>query len=384
MTMTDNMTTQQVLDAVGRLAPVIAERSAEIERGRRVPGDLRDDLISAGCFALFRPASHGGVGADLPAGLRVLESLARADASVAWIVMIGSTAWCDLTGLPRLAFDDLFASGSGIVAGAFNPTGTIEAHDNTYRVTGRWSFASGCEDADWIYGNCIEGIVDGAPVLRIAVFSPDQIVIEDTWSVVGLAGTGSHHFHVDGVEIPAERTCVPMSEETCVDDPIVRVPIPALISLCVASVAVGIAQGAIDDIVAIATEKVPLLDHEPLAANRLFQFELGRAETALRACRALLNETAETTWSLATSGSAFTLDDRARARAAAVWATEQAATVVDTAYRLGGGTSLYRDCALQRRLRDVHALTQHFIVKRETLATCGAVFAGQDVDVFVF
>ena len=112
-------------------------------------------------------------------------------------------------------------------------------------------------------------------------------MIEDTWTVVGLSGTGSHHFHVDGVDIPAERTCVPMSEDPCVDDPIVRIPIPALISLGIGSVAVGIAQGAIDDIVALAAEKVPLLDHEPLAAGQQFQFELGRADTELRACRGL-------------------------------------------------------------------------------------------------
>ena len=89
-------------------------------------------------------------------------------------------------------------------------------------------------------------------------------------------------------------------------------------------------------------------------------------------------------WTIATSESTFTLRDRARARAAAIWATERAVAVVDTAYRLGGGSSLYGDCALQRRMRDVHALTQHFLVKQDTLTTCGAVYAGQDVDVIVF
>ena len=76
--------------------------------------------------------------------------------------------------------------------------------------------------------------------------------------------------------------------------------------------------------------------------------------------------------------------ERARIRAAAVWATERAAAVVDMAYRSGGGTSLYADCPLQRRLRDIHALTQHFLVKRDTLTTAGAILAGQDVDVMVF
>ena len=378
-------TTQQVLEAARALTPTIAARAGEIERLRRVPRDLLDDLIGAGCFRVLLPRTHNGIGAGLPTAMRLYETLARADASVGWTVMIGSGSWCDLAGLSRAAFDELFASGGDIIfAGAFNPTGSIEAVDGAYRVTGRWSFASGCEHATWLFGNCVEGIVDGMPQLRLAVFSPDQVVIEDTWRVSGLAGTGSHHFHVDGVVVAAERTLMLFADEPCLDEPILRLPPPAVFSLAIASVAVGIAQGALDDIVALATNKVPLLDHAPLAANPLFQLELGNSDAGLRAARALLYETAAAAWATALDGSPLTLQDRARIRAAAVWATEQAAAVVSTAYRAGGGSSLYVDCPLQRRLRDVHAVTQHFLVKRDTLTTAGAILAGQDVNVMVF
>ena len=71
-------------------------------------------------------------------------------------------------------------------------------------------------------------------------------------------------------------------------------------------------------------------------------------------------------------------------RAAAVWATERAADVVRAAYRAGGGGSIYAASPLQRRLRDIDALTQHFLVRRDTLTTAGAILAGQDVNVMVF
>ena len=58
--------------------------------------------------------------------------------------------------------------------------------------------------------------------------------------------------------------------------------------------------------------------------------------------------------------------------------------MVDAAYRAGGGSSLYADCPLQRRLRDVHAITQHFVVKHDTMATAGAILAGQDLELVVF
>ena len=54
-----------------------------------MPRDLLDELIAAGCFRVLLPSTHGGIGADLPSAMRVFETLARADASVGWTVMIG-------------------------------------------------------------------------------------------------------------------------------------------------------------------------------------------------------------------------------------------------------------------------------------------------------
>jgi len=379
-------TVNDVIDAVEALAPAIADRAPAIEAGRRVPADLLDDLVRAGCFRAVRPRSHGGIGADLPGTLRIFETLARADASTAWVVMIGSSSWIDLAGVPRESFDALFAGPDTITAGAFNPTGSIApAAGGGYQVTGRWSFASGCEHADWIYGNCIEVGGDGSePRLRIAVFAPDQVVIEDTWTVAGLCGTGSHHFRVEDVFVPANRTVVPLGDEPSFDSPILRVPLVSFIGLAIASVALGTAHGALDDILAIATRKVPLLAPAPLAANPQFELEFATADTEFRAARALLHEVARSAWDMAVAAEPFDTVQRARMRAAAVWVTERAASVVDMAYRAGGGSSLYADCPLQRRLRDVHAITQHFVVKRDTMTTAGAILAGQDVELMVF
>src|SRR5262245_12941537 len=92
------------LEAARRLAPVIAKRAPEVETARRMPHDLVDELATAGCFCVLTPTSHGGLGADLLSALKMFETLARADASVAWTVMIGGTSWIDLVGLPRATF----------------------------------------------------------------------------------------------------------------------------------------------------------------------------------------------------------------------------------------------------------------------------------------
>jgi alkylation response protein AidB-like acyl-CoA dehydrogenase len=348
-----------------------------------LPPDLLDQLMDAGCFRLVLPTSHGGAGADLPRAMQALELLATADASVGWTVMIGAASWIDMACLPRSGFDSLYAEGpDAITAGVFNPSGSAVATDEGFHVTGRWAFASGCEHARWLFGNCIE-LVDGAPQIRLAVFAPDEVRIEDTWRVAGLRGTGSHHFTAD-VDVPVEHTGLVMQDEPCLDEPIVRIPPPALYALAIASVAIGTAQGALDDILALATDKVPLLAPAALATNPHFQFELARADAELRAARALLYDDADETWETARSSEEFTLDQRARLRATAVVAVAHAVEVVETAYRAGGGSALYDDSPLQRRLRDVHAITQHFLVKPDTLTTAGALLAGQEADVTVF
>ena len=129
---------------------------------------------------------------------------------------------------------------------------------------------------------------------------------------------------------------------------------------------------------------MPLLDSRPLAANPTFQLALATADTELWAARALIHETAEAAWEAAERAAEFTLHHRARIRAAAAWAAERAADVVMAAYRAGGGGALYAASPLQRRLRDINAVTQHFLVRRDTLTTAGAILAGQDLDILVF
>lgn len=387
---------EATLAAVRRLAPEIAARAPEIEQARRLPADLLDQLIEAGCFRLVLPASHGGAGASLTESMRVFEALSRADASVGWTVMIGGGSWFDLAGLPRAMFDALYGAGDAITAGAFAPSGTATPVDGGYRVSGRWAFVSGCEHATWIFGNAIElpgpggtdgpgGPGDGPPPMRMAVFSPDDVEIEDTWHVSGLRGTGSHHVRADDVFVPAARTLATMTDEPCIDEPALRIPVPTVYALPMATIALGAARGALDDVVALASGKVPLLDQGPLAGSVPFQIDLALADTRLRAATALVHELGEELWASAIDATPITPQQRARTRAAAVWATSQAVEVVTTAYRAGGGSSVYADSPLQRRLRDVNAVTQHFLLKPATLVTAGAILAGrEDVDLMVF
>jgi alkylation response protein AidB-like acyl-CoA dehydrogenase len=376
-------TTEPIFDAVKALIPSIATRAEEIENARRLPPDLVDELTAAGCFRMLVPRSHGGAELDAPAHMQVLEELARADASVAWTVMIGGAAPALFGLLPKKTFDAIYADGPDVVlAIAFNPTGVATPVDGGYRVTGQWAFASGCQHAHWFIGHCV--VDDGRePPVRMMVLPPSDVEIKDTWSVSGLCGTGSHDFVINGAFVPEERSFV-VGSEPSIDVPLMRIPELSLATLEFASVTVGVAQGALDEILALAVGKTPAFADGALASNPLFQNQFGEAETQLRAARTLLYAEAERAWAKAEARSAFAPDDRARIRGTTTWVSRTTAAVVDMAYTAGGGSSIYANNPLQRRLRDSHALTQHFAVKPDTYTKVGAVLAGQEVDLTIF
>jgi len=377
-------TIANVLAATRRLVPEIRERAPEIEAARRVPRDLLDRLESAGCSRLLLPESHGGVGGPLVDAMAVFEELSGADASVGWVTLLRAGSWVDLAALPRSTFDELFgADTTPRVAGVFSPTGSAVPVADGYLVNGRWAFASGCEDADWLFGNCVDAST-GTPQLRIAVLPADEVEIEDTWSVSGMRGTGSHHFSAHDVVVPAARTVALFTDPHSVDTTFLHIPVPSSLALLMATVPLGVARGALDDILELATGKVPLLAGDRLATNPWFQHAIGDADVQLRAARALLYAEADAAWATASAGEELTLADRARLRSAAVHVAGTAAAVVETAYRAGGGTSLYESSPLQRRLRDVNALAQHFLLKPDTLTTCGALLAGEEPELTVF
>jgi indole-3-acetate monooxygenase len=382
--MTSNAKT--LLDSIRDLAPSISARSAEIDAARRLPPDLLDQLKSAGCFRMFVPKSHGGLEIDVPASMEIIEALATADGSTGWVVMIGCETPMFLALLPRQKFDRLYANGPDvIIAGAFAPRGSAEVVDGGYRVSGRWGFASGCQHSEWLFGNCIvmengkprAGAMPGAPAARAMMFAPSKARIIDTWSVNGLRGTGSHDIAVENILVPEDDSFDIFLGRSCIEGPSMGEPI-LYAALHIGAVAVGIAQRAINEIVALAnTNKRRLYASSSLADSPLFHYRVGHADASLRAARSLLRDQTESVWNSAIAGNPVSVDGRAPLMGAITWAAHTCASVVDVCYKAGGGTSPYDSSPLQRCMRDIQTLTQHAAVAESWLTTAGATILGR-------
>jgi alkylation response protein AidB-like acyl-CoA dehydrogenase len=380
------MSAADVLERVKKLEQEIRDRVDEIEQGRRVPRDLVDKLADAGAFGMLVPTEYGGAGASLWEYLAVFEELAAMDGSVGWVVMIGATGPPLLSHFPRPTFEDVYGTGTGFGGGTLAPKGAAEVDGDGYRVTGQWPFASGCEHCDWLVVHSIvteDGkprITDRGPDLRLFLLPRADVEILDTWHVAGLRGTGSHDLKVDGVFVPPERVGKLFGGSPSIDSTLYRIPVLPQFSNALASVAVGIARGALTEAITLSTTKRPAFKPmHRVAEDPLARFELGRADTLLAAAMSLLRVNAERAWDHAERNLPWTEVDQMRLRAGGWQATQLAKEVVEIAYAIGGGTALYESSPLQRRLRDVHAVTQHAGVSRDMVSWLGGFLLGEPV-----
>jgi indole-3-acetate monooxygenase len=362
------------------LAPDIAARAEEIERLRTVPHDLVDRLREAGVFRMYVPRSHGGEEMAPADALDVLEELARADGSVGWVAAIGADSPAMFAYLPPESYDKVYAEGPDVIhAGSLVPRGRAVREDGGYRYTGMWPFASGCLHADYLAFNAIveTGGDDGAMELRVGFLPASEVEIRDTWHVSGLKGTGSHDLALDGRFVPDEWTASFFQGPPVVRHPLDSVPLLGRLGLEIAAVGTGIARGALEDLIEIARNKRSVGLGPRIAEDPVFQLRVGEIDMDLRTARLLLRHLAVTDFERVTAGDELTPELTVERRATMARATTTAASVVDRCYGLSGTTGLYETSPLQRRLRDVHALTQHILFTSNAFTPLGASLLGE-------
>ena len=370
-----------VLDNVRALLPEITVRAQEIEQARAVPRDLAEKLRIAGVFRRYVPRSHGGDEMWPDEGLTVIEELARADASVAWVAAVGSEGPSFYAYLPPDTYDKIYAAGPDVIhTGVINATGKAVRADGGYLFTGRWSFASGSNNADYI---CIHGVLDGeqpggVPATRLGVVPAREVQIDDVWHVSGLKGTASNDIVVSDLFIPDEWTGTFAELPAVARHPLDQRPLLARFGSEFAAVAVGIAQAALDDITDIARNKIPATSRSKLASDPVAQYMTGQLATDLYMARTLLHQVARDDQASVPFGppdnTAMVIRRARLSRAASV-----AASVVEGAYSISGTTGLFESCPLQRRLRDVRAVTQHYMLSaRSAFGPVGTAILSED------
>jgi alkylation response protein AidB-like acyl-CoA dehydrogenase len=323
---------------------------------------------------------------DLPSYIQVIEEIGRADASTAWVtnqVSVFATYAARMdTAAARAIWIDTPRS---VVANTPQANAQAIVVPGGYRVTGRQGFSTGSRHASWLaaHTTVIEQgrprLDDGQPEMRYCFVPRAEAQLLDTWQVRGMRGTGTHHFAVHDVFVPAERTVLSQTAPAIEGGPLYRIPR----TLCFASgdgaVALGLARTCLDTFYELAGAKTPRSMQGLLRDQSMVQAAVGRAEADLRCGHAFLTQAIRELWAAAEAG-AITLDHRAALRLAATHSIRLAVGIVDTVYNFAGATSTYEDNLLQRHFQDVHVLSQHLQGRLAHYELLGRFVMGLPID----
>lgn len=366
------------LDALDEIAPVLEEGARASETLGRLAPAAEEALRSTGLFRTWCPAELGGFDASIREGIEVVERVAAIETAAAWNLGV-----CTLgSGFAGAYLDDgavaqVFGEGETLIAGQTAPIGRAVPDDGGLRVSGRWTFGSGIHLASWVKAGVTIEHPEGRREAALVVMPAEAVtVVDGSWEVAGLAGSGSYDYAVDGHHVPAgfwfgSPAAVPRRGGAAFS-----LPIPGQVVILHAGFALGVAERCLREVIELVGTKIRQYDTSPMAARAIVRQDLARHHALLHGARLHTYDVADRLY--ADAGTPAMVSTMREMRAAARHVTDVALDIATWAYRQGGGAALRLDHPLQRYLRDMLAATQHIYVDDQALTDFGADLLGVD------
>ena len=374
-------------------AAVIAEAAPRIEEEGRLPPPVLAAMHDAALFRLSLPAWLDGAELPLARLAEITEVIAGADASAGWC--LGQALGCATAAAylePRAA-EQVFGPRDAVLAWGAGAVGTAVPVDGGYRVSGTWRFASGSDHATWLGGHCTVREPDGTPrtdaagrpVTRTALFPRSAAEIHDDWHVVGLRGTRSEGYTVDGLVVEDAFT---LNRESAADRrsdaTLFRFPVVHVYASVFAGVAVGNARAVLDRLVELAQTKTARGAPTAMRDSPVVHSRLAELEARLGAARAFRAQVLDEVWRRVEASGEVTPAERAPLRLATTHAIHEATRVAEQAYRMAGATAVFTGRPFEQRLRDAYAISQQVQGRHENYELVGRHLVGLPVDSMFF
>jgi alkylation response protein AidB-like acyl-CoA dehydrogenase len=384
----DRAVYEAVLAGVRAVAAKTAERADAIDSARAFPVDLFDELEATGTFRLLTPKSFGGLELGLEEMIGIVFEGARGNGSLGWLLMVGTAQSIGNGLFPEATVRKIAEDYPDVrIRGVIAPKGQAVPVEGGYRVSGQWPFASGGPNPNFVAGNCIvmeDGkpkMNHGEPELILALIPAGEAEFLDTWYTLGMRGTDSCDILMRDVFVPDAMTYNLHGDiQCCYDIPAARLPLRVTLSFPHCAVAAGIAQGALDDVIALAkTKRASMNPKLVLGEDPVFRHELGRQVVRAQGAQAILRQIARDCWQAGAERRDLTPKEVLTARLMANFITNECKKVVDWAFTVVGSSSVYDGSSLQRRLRDIHIATQHTACHTDPYRNLGAAMLGVEL-----
>lgn len=365
--------THSVLDKTAELADQLREQAVEAEKIGKLTDDTVKMMKQAGHIRLLQPAKFGGQEVHPREFAETVMALAALDPAAGWINgVVGVHPYQLAYADPRVAAEIWADDVDTWVASPYAPQGIARPVDGGYIFNGRWQFSSGTDHCDWIFLGAIKSDADGKvqmppQMLHMILPRKDYTIVEDSWDVVGLRGTGSKDVIVKDAFVPDYRVMDAFKvmdgtaqREAGMTDALYLMPWSTMFPLGISSATIGICEGALAAHLDYQRERVSAAG-TAIKDDPYVMYAIGEAAADINAARQEILANVDRIYDMVDSGREVSFADRAAGRRTQVRAVWRAVSAVDEIFARSGGNAMRMDKPLQRYWRDAHTGMAHAI-----------------------
>lgn len=372
--MTDGTTVRPTADELVRkareIAPRLESRVGKAAADRRIPDESMRELIDSGLFRMLQPTRWGGHEVDPQAFFEAQIALGTVCPATAWVFGVVAVHSWQMALFPLEAQQEVWADDPTVlISSSYAPTGVVERAPGGYKISGRWSFSSGCDHCDWVFlGGFAPAEPDAkGPDMRTFLLPRKDYRIDDTWNVMGLQGTGSKDIVVDGAFVPEHRTHKlidgykrnsPGNELN--PAPLYRLPFGQIFTRSVGTSHIGMAQGALDAYRNVAAQRVAAGDGKKVADDPTAQIVAAEAEATIDEVKQVLFRNYDEMMALARAGADMPVERRIKYRFDSSRAVQKCVEVIDGLFTASGGRAIFDGAAIRRFFLDAHTGRAHY------------------------
>jgi alkylation response protein AidB-like acyl-CoA dehydrogenase len=366
-----------VLERARALIPLLAERAPAAAAARKLPAETIAEYRAAGILRILQPRRFGGMQGRFSLFSRIVEELTHGCASSGWVYAVLAEHQWIIAQYPEQAQLDVWGENPEAVASSsLAPRAAAKRVPGGWRLSGRYTFSSGCDYAQWaIIGAFLGELGDPATIAYLLV-PLGEVDIEDDWQVLGLLGTGSKSLILRDVFVPGHRVVMvsdlfagtPPGAEVHPDYPVLRAPRGYLVSYSLPPVPIALGQRALDIACRAFAGRVSR-GVRRLAQSEYVQMTLAEASAAIDAATLMLHHGREASTAAVGSGRRITEAEALRARRDMTYAQHQVGWAIERLCELSGARSVYDADPLSQIRRDVHTMLTHTAASRQAAMT---------------
>jgi 3-hydroxy-9,10-secoandrosta-1,3,5(10)-triene-9,17-dione monooxygenase len=354
----------EIMRRVEAIAPRLAENTHRCDELRQVVPESAALMVEAGLFRILQPARVHGYEMDFRTLADAAIRVSEACPSSGWVLtVIAAHHWC-MGAFPEAAQDEIFGAGqNNLVAGTLSWQGAAAPVEDGYRVDGRWQFASGVDNAQWVMLGCADSATRG-PGVHVVV-PRGEIEIDDTWQVLGMRGTGSKDVVARGVFVPAHRA-IDTRRFFLGQSPHIRnhstnlyyLPAEAILGVLAPTAMLGSAKFTLRKFIEHTQNRRVIITGARKAEHAPTQIRLAEAAAEIKAADLLMHDSLSECDELLASA-ASTAEQRARIKWQGAYAGELCRRAIGRMFAGSGAHAVYEGHPLQTALRNINVAAQH-------------------------